>query len=250
MSLKSFPVCLLLSGLVACEVGCSETPAPHAGVTSSPSMSKRKTVDMEAAVDPPASSLAAATSANKPAPMRDPLVQQAANVEPATEASSEPAEMPSVVLTKRHESLSRVKVGDTMPEIELPKVGNGATKLSDLYGKGATVVVFWKSDRRMAKEELADLGPDIVEKFGKRGVAVVGVAVEESPAGAESALKTAAVSFPNLVDADGKQFAKVGAEKLPWTLVLDPTGKILWFDLEYSHATRRELPQALAATVK
>jgi hypothetical protein len=27
--------------------------------------------------------------------------------------------------------------------------------------------------------------------------------------------------------------------------VLDPTGKIVWFDIEYSLATRRELHQAL-----
>ena len=36
--------------------------------------------------------------------------------------------------------------------------------------------------------------------------------------------------FPNLLDADGKAFAQVGSEKLPRTFVLDPSGKILWFD--------------------
>jgi hypothetical protein len=32
--------------------------------------------------------------------------------------------------------------------------------------------------------------------------------------------------------------------------VLDANGKIVWFDLEYSLATRRELQQALLATVR
>ena len=83
-------------------------------------------------------------------------------------------------LSSEHAALCRVKVGDTLPEIELPKVLGGTAKLSALYGKAATVVVFWKGDRQMALDELADLGPDVVQKFGSRGVEVVGVAVERT----------------------------------------------------------------------
>jgi peroxiredoxin len=155
-----------------------------------------------------------------------------------------------VLLTKQHEALCRVKVGDTLPEIELPKVSGGSAKLAALYGKAATVVVFWKGDRQMALDELADLGPDVVEEFGSRGVAVVGVAVNEQPADASSTIQETAANFPQLLDADGKAFDKVGSERLPWTLVLDSDGKIVWLDLEYSLATRRELQQALLATVR
>lgn len=47
-----------------------------------------------------------------------------------------------------------------------------------------------------------------------------------------------------------RPFEQVGAKKFPWTLVLDANGKIIYFDLEYSSATRRELKQALLATVR
>ncbi len=167
----------------------------------------------------------------------------------STLESAENATVPPVVLTNDHEALCRVKVGDTLPEIELPKVEGGNAKLSGLYGKSATVVVFWKGDRQMAIDELADLGPDVVEKFGPHGVEVVGVAVAD-PAEAGSSIKQAAATFPQLLDADGKAFDKVGAEKFPWTIVVDANGKIVWFDLEYSLATRRELQQALLATIR
>jgi peroxiredoxin len=181
-----------------------------------------------------------------------PVVEQAAFAEPADAASTESAEpvtVPPVVLTNDHEALCRVKVGDTLPEIELPQVDGGSAKLSGLYGKAATVVVFWKGDRQMAIDELADLGPDVVEKFGSRGVEVVGVAVAD-PAEAGATIKQSAASFPQLLDEDGKAFDKVGSTKLPWTLVVDANGKIVWFDLEYSLATRRELQQALLATIR
>jgi peroxiredoxin len=160
------------------------------------------------------------------------------------------AEIPPVLLTDQHAALSRVKVGDTLPAIELPQASGGNAKLPSMYGKAATVVVFWKSDRGMAIQELSDLGPDVVEKFGSQGVAVVGVAAGEPAAGARAAIQKTSADFPQLLDADGAAFAKVGSEKLPWTLVLDPGGKIVWFDLEYSPATRRELQQVLLALTR
>jgi peroxiredoxin len=97
----------------------------------------------------------------------------------------------------------------------------------------------------MAQQQLKDLGPDIVDPFGQKGVAVVGIAVKETDDGAAAALKKAGASFPNLLDADGKAFNQVGSVRLPRTYLLDPQGKILWFDIEYSVATRRELRHAL-----
>ncbi len=163
-------------------------------------------------------------------------------------ADKAPAAIPRVLMSKGNEASCRVKVGDTMPAIALPKIGGGGeTNLADLFGKKATVVVFWKSDRRMALQELSDLGPDVIEPFGQQGVTVVGIAVKESDASAQAELKKAGASLTNLLDADGKAFAQVGSGKLPRTYVLDPAGKILWFDIEYSLATRRELHQTLRA---
>jgi len=114
-------------------------------------------------------------------------------------------------------------------------------------GKKATVVVFWKSDRRMAQQQMADMQRDVLDAYGQRGVAVVGIAVNEREADAQAMLKKARVTWPNLLDAAGEAFAQVGSVKLPRTYLLDTQGKILWFDLEYSEATRRDLMQALRA---
>jgi peroxiredoxin len=161
--------------------------------------------------------------------------------------ASPAATVPQVVLSKQHEAICRVKVGDTMPAFQLGQLGAGQKSLSDLAGKTATVVVFWKSDRRMALQQLADIGPGVMEPFGKFGVAVVGIAVGESAESAQAALERAGANFPNLLDADGSAFAQVGSDRLPRTYLLDPQGTIMWFDIEYSHATRRELQQALRA---
>ena len=234
---KSIHTLVAAAALLAI-VGCSQS------ATNEP-----KQLDKVVTAEP-TQPLPKAESATPTKPAADrPQVDQAAFAESADESAT-PATVPPVSLTKQHEALTRVKVGDALPEIELPNVDGGNSKLSALYGKSATVVVFWKGDRQMALDELADLGPDVVEKFGPRGVEVVGVAVSEPAAGAKSTISKTAAKFTQLLDADGKAFDKVGSQMFPWTFVLDANGKIVYFDLEYSLATRRELQQALLATVR
>jgi peroxiredoxin len=178
------------------------------------------------------------------------LVAFAAASTSATQTGDVTAKIPPVVLSHQHEAMCKVKVGDALPAIELPRVeesGNG--RLADLLGEQATVVVFWSPEQRMALEQLADMSPDVVEPFGGKGVAVVGIAVNQSASDAEAALKHAGASFPNLLDAEESAFASVGTDRLPRTYLLDSEGKILWFDIEYSLATRRDLHQALRALV-
>jgi len=154
--------------------------------------------------------------------------------------------IPPVLLSQAEVPLCKVKVGDTMPAIKLPNADIGeATELAKLYGPKATVVAFWKADRRMSHQMLADLGPDVIEPLGKNGVSVVGVAVNDSANSAKAAMAKNGAKFPNLIDADGAAFAQIGTERLPRVYLLDPQGKILYFDIEYSNATRRELQQAL-----
>jgi peroxiredoxin len=196
--------------------------------------------------------LASTVSAQQPAPAKPPA--ETANAEtngPKTHtaffrADSKPTAMPHVVMSKADQAACKVKVGDAMPAIELPKLGGTSkTKLSDLLGKKATVIVFWKGDRRMSQQQLTDLGADVIEPLSKRGVAVVGIAVDESARDAEATFKKTGATFTNLHDADGKAFANIGSGRFPRTYLLDPSGKIVWFDIEYSLATRRELHQAL-----
>ena len=47
--------------------------------------------------------------------------------------------MPPVLLTKQHQALCRIGVGDVMPPIELQQLGGRRTMLASLYGRAATL---------------------------------------------------------------------------------------------------------------
>lgn len=193
-----------------------------------------------------AAPLFAQTPARGPAEKAAPA-ERVANYRPLGSAATTPAVIPAVLLSKEQQALCAIKVGDTIPAISLNQLGGRPAELSRLLGKTATVVAFWKTDRRASRTLLSDLRPDVIEPFGEKGVAVVGIAVDEPASAAGPALERAQANFVNLLDPGGKAFALVGKERLPRVYLLDPQGKVLWFDIEYSLATRRELNQALRA---
>jgi hypothetical protein len=62
-------------------------------------------------------------------------------------------------------------------------------------------------------------------------------------------VQEARVSYPVLLDADGAYFAKLAAGVLPRIYALDPGGKVVWFDLEYSTTTRYSLKQTILSVL-
>jgi peroxiredoxin len=150
--------------------------------------------------------------------------------------------IPEVFLTAEHSAMCRVRVGDQLPAMSLPKQGGGQADLASLQGKKATVVLFWHEDPWMSETALKDIAHDV---SSSEDVAVVGIAVKPDTH-ADAKLKKAEATFPQLLDNDGKVFNKVGMTKMPRVYVLDGSGKIVWFDIEYSESTHRELKQTLA----
>jgi peroxiredoxin len=89
----------------------------------------------------------------------------------------------------------------------------------------------------------------VLDPFGDKGIRVLGVNEKEKPEDAQRTVEEAGVKFPNLVDADGAYYAKVATGKLPRVYLLDPAGKVLWFDIEYSGVTRASQQQAIEAVL-
>ncbi len=152
---------------------------------------------------------------------------------------------PKVVLSSGHQALCVVGVGDTMPPLTLPDIGGLSQPLTDLLGPKLTVVLFWRLDRPYAREQFERLEREVVGPFAGFGVNTVAINTGDPPAAVQAAGQQAGATFPSLIDADGAALATVGTNKLPRTYLLDAAGQILWFDLEYSESTRRQLKNAI-----
>jgi len=158
--------------------------------------------------------------------------------------------IPDVLLSAAHAKLCRLQVGETFSDFTLPRLGGSPTNLESLRGKQATVVLFWQPDRWMARMALSDLQRDIAGHRDPQQIGVVGIAVQQPVEAVKAALNDVPLhgtkaSFPQLLDSQGQLFATIGSYALPRIYVLGAAGKVVWFDIEYSESTRRELKRTL-----
>jgi peroxiredoxin len=178
--------------------------------------------------------------------------QPAAGEAPAP-APAAPPSIPKVYLTEEQRKSSRVGVGDSIPDASLADLAGQTRSVRGLFGKRLTVLVFFHAgglvDRMRSKELLQDLDRDVVAAHGKQGMTVVAVDVGDSLEKVKDLAGDAHVGYPVLLDADGAYFAKLASGGFPRIYALDPTGKVLWFDLEYSTTTRYSLKQTLLSVL-
>ena len=132
-----------------------------------------------------------------------------------------------------------------MPNLELPDLQGQSRQLKDLLGDRLTVVVFWNARYVFALEQFSRLQRDVVDEFSSFGVAVVAVNVGDQVDDVRHIAAEHQGVFPCLLDKDGMAFGQVATTKLPRTYVLDAEGRVLWFDIEYSRTTERELNNAI-----
>lgn len=231
----------LVLGLALVILGCRDEAIPPDEPESSSQSESAESDSSDLA-----SQLAEADRGENRSPMEDMASEESAEAAPAQPATPPPPRtIPKVVLTKSLDATCLVKVGDSFPDGDLVDLEGQAQTLQVLWGSKLTVVVFWAGDNPYAQQELQDLQRSVAEPYESKGVQAVGINVKDSPETVRAKLDQAKATFPNLRDADGVFFAKVATAKLPRTYLLDAEGKILWFDLEYSTATRRNLLQAI-----
>ncbi len=152
---------------------------------------------------------------------------------------------PNVLLSSDHQSTCRVQVGDTFPDLDLMSLDGLPVTLASKLGDQLTIVIFWRADQPMSREQIHQVQSEFAERYRAAGVAVVAINVGNAPEEAREVLRGTEDQFTCLSDADGKAFAQVATDLLPRTYLLRSDRQIVWFDLEYSRSMRRELRNAI-----
>lgn len=156
-------------------------------------------------------------------------------------------QVPEVMLTARHRKMCALDVGQPFPNLKLPELAGQETLLAQHLGKRATVVLVWDNENWMTRAALSDLGRAAKGHFQGEAVAIVGLVAGQQPAAIKQTLAKTQAKFPHLVDTAGGTISQITRAVLPQVYVLDVNGAVVWFDIEYSEASRRELRQSIAA---
>ena len=112
-------------------------------------------------------------------------------------------------------SYQPMRVGNTMPDFQLPNLAGGEMSLADLAGE-PTVVNFWATWCQPCRRELPEL-----KALSEEGVKVIGIALDQ-----EGEIAVAPFVTENAIDytillGDQAIFQQMGGVGVPYTLVID-----------------------------
>lgn len=172
------------------------------------------------------------------------------NKQPAPIAPPPPGSLPDVALSSAHRATCKLFIGDQLPLATLADLDSNATPLETLLGRRATVVMFWQHDDPDGVEAITDLQPLVLSRYGEHNVRVVAIHAGDTVAEVKSIAEQHQLKFPMLIDADFAAFSQITDAPhglMPRVFLVDSAGRILWFDIEYSRTTRRDLDRALRA---
>lgn len=156
-----------------------------------------------------------------------------------------PITKPSVVMSAGHKSTCLKSVGDTIADATVTDIKGSDHKLGELLSDRFTVLIFWAETSRPAMEQFRRIPIDVLGSFAKHRVKVITANVGGDVASTRRITGDAADKIVSLVDKDSNLFRQFASSRIPRTYLLDKSGKILWFDIEYSRSTQRELNNAL-----
>jgi peroxiredoxin len=224
------------------------TPAPATGQPDTPAhpavASKVDGQDpaIEAPAEQPTPDAVAPDAVDPPAP------PAAAGDKPIAIPTPPPGALPEVALSAAHRATCKLVIGDALPPLTLPDLKGGTASLESLFGQRVTVVAFLQGDDAETLEVLSDLAPLVTSPYGNRGVRAVAIHVGEPAEATKNLAAQNENGFATLIDADGTALSQVTDNPqglMPRIFLVDATGKILWFDIEYSRTTRRDLDRVL-----
>ncbi len=145
--------------------------------------------------------------------------------------------LPAVLMSSNHKEMCQVGVGEPLPTLNLRTRAGQAMQFDQLRGEKGTVIALHGNGGWMTDTLLADLGPEVADLYSSEGIRVVTVStnsVAQTPDG---------ITALRISQQEAEK--TLGSGRMPRVYVLDADGKIVWFDIEYSLSTRRELQQVV-----
>ncbi len=150
------------------------------------------------------------------------MAQLAVETLPKAQRHSVAGPVPSSTTSTTAQSTA---LGGTPPPVELPQV-TSTTPISTATYRGKYVVLnFWASTCSICTTELPAI--ERAAKSGDSSSVILGVDVSDPANAATAFIKRAGTTYPMLADSSGTASGEFQVPGLPYTVILDPKGKVV-----------------------
>jgi hypothetical protein len=158
--------------------------------------------------------------------------------------------MPPQPMTQKLLESCLVRVGDTMPSTPLVDLSGATRHWTNFAGERGTVLLFWSGRELYSLELFTRLEHEMSKWPLSQDITVVTINVGDAPETVRELAERHRVSATCLIDPQGELFSTVATERLPRPYLIDASGRVRWFDVEWSRFTRQALAESLSKIEK
>ena len=140
-----------------------------------------------------------------------------------------------------------VKTGEAFPDLSGFKLEG---KLPDMVKAKAVLVDFWASWCEPCKQSFPVM-EDLHQRYGKDGLVIIAINVDENRSDMEAFLKKNAVNFAVLRDAAQKLVERAGVATMPTSFLIDRDGKVRFLHNGFRGAeTKKKYDEEIQSLLK
>ena len=143
----------------------------------------------------------------------------------------------------------RPEVGFVAPDFALPDLNGTRVRLSDFRGKKVVFLNFWASWCPSCQEEMPTM-EKLYQEFRPRGLEILAVSIDQVKADVGTFMKAHGVTFPALLDPDGKVARTYRVTKIPTHYFIDKPGVVRAREVGPKDWSRPETWKAIEALLR
>lgn len=136
-------------------------------------------------------------------------------------------------------------LGDTAPDFQLAKLDGATVSAADLRGQPA-VIIFWTAWCPVCKEEVPRINA-VAAEFESKGVRVLGINIQDSPARTEGGIKEFGIKYAVARDPEAGVTRIYKVSGTPTIIFLDRQGVVRYFANELPEDYAQRLNVLLTA---
>ncbi len=139
----------------------------------------------------------------------------------------------------------------TAPNFALENLDREIIELNDFIGKGPVLLCFWSSCCKSAVAQVEAFSA-LYEKYNEEGFVMLAIATddEKTVAKVKPYVKSKDYKFPVLYDTDGNVARIYYAFDVPFSVLIDKSGKIIYTHLGYMKGDEIEVEKMIIGLLK
>lgn len=141
-------------------------------------------------------------------------------------------------------------VGKSAPNFRLETLDGKAFELNKALGKGPVLLSFWATWCKPCLEEMAEF-QKIYSAYKDKGFNLIAISTdaEKTVAKVKPYIKSKGYDFTVLLDTNSDVARKYYAQQIPYTVLLDKNGKIVYSHLGYMKGDEKKVEELIAGLI-